>query len=137
MVKGIVYVVDDEKDVVSSCCDALRDSGYFPIPGYTLSDALRYLESDIPVCVVSDDHIGSQHGLEILEYIAETPRLRRVGFVMISGDNEDRNTIERVLNLNGEFLPKPFDMDALIGAVELQIRLHNSPRNQLSSRLLQ
>ena len=137
MIKGIVCVVDDERDVVKYHSGILSAAGYEVKKLYSVDQVLEYLRENVPLCIVSDDNIGNTHGIEILEEIAAFGRLSKIGFVMVSGGKNDVSLVDRIKDLQGEYLSKPVDGELLIKVVEDQIKLHKPSEKFSNLRLLQ
>ncbi len=118
-----VYVVDDDRGIVDFYSSVLALDGFNVVVGYNEKDALEYLRSNKPSCVVSDckmERIDS--GLVVLTHIESNGLAGKCGFVMATSGAE-QYVFETVKRYGGEVLIKPVDPAELVRAVRNQISL--------------
>jgi CheY-like chemotaxis protein len=90
---------------------------------YDLPETMHYLETNRPDLVITDFHLPSGSGVEILQYIRSEPGLRDVPVLGISVDDTLKTEArERGIDV---FLTKPIDLSDLINAAQ---RLLSSTR---------
>jgi CheY-like chemotaxis protein len=90
---------------------------------YDLPETMQYLETNRPDLVITDFHLPSGSGVEILQYIRSEPGLRDVPVLGISVDDTLKTEArERGIDV---FLTKPIDLSDLINAAQ---RLLSSTR---------
>lgn len=80
-------------------------------------DALRLLPRGAFDLVITDINMPDINGLELIRFVRQSDRYRRVGILIISTQAADRD-VQRGLRLGADlFLPKPFTPEALRDAV--------------------
>jgi CheY-like chemotaxis protein len=109
----MILVVDDEPDIRDLLADVLRGEGYDSVPagnGHVARDLLANKSFDL---VVTDTMMPGLDGLGLVRWMRGQPQLRAIPVVLISAALRP--------NLNGfgncVFLPKPFDLEALLEAI--------------------
>lgn len=111
-----VYVVDDDPSVRRALERLFRQAGW---PVRTFASAEEFLRHDWngdAGCVVVDVHLGGMRGFELQAALRERSDTMRV--ILISG--VDSAAVEAARRGLGpvDFFPKPFDVGALMEAVE-------------------
>jgi len=85
--------------------------------------ALKELPGSRFDLIITDVNMPDINGLELIRYIRSSPTLAQVPMIAISTEGRDRDR-ERCLRLGAnEYLAKPFRPEALIAAVQRQLRL--------------
>ncbi|WP_437601457.1 response regulator [Sorangium sp. So ce590] len=80
-------------------------------------DALRLLPRGAFDLVITDINMPDINGLELIRFVRQSDRYRRVGILIISTQATERD-VQRGLSLGADlFLPKPFTPEALRDAV--------------------
>ncbi|WP_437679298.1 response regulator [Sorangium sp. So ce131] len=80
-------------------------------------DALRLLPRGAFDLVITDINMPDINGLELIRFVRQSDRYRRVGILIISTQATERD-VQRGLKLGADgFLPKPFTPEALRDAV--------------------
>jgi FixJ family two-component response regulator len=110
-----IVIVDDDEAVRRALARLLR--------AYSLSvrtyssgrEFLRYLESDVPACLILDHQMPDMTGLELLHYLAG----RGLKFPVIVATAQDEPGLEHRCMLAGAvaFLTKPFSTEPLLRAL--------------------
>ena len=124
-----ILVVEDDDSHVLLVRHFLRAGGVVnPVPA--MSDALeavRYVRGDgpyadrarhpLPALVLTDLHVGSASGLDVIAGIRDTPAGVTTPIVVLSGSS-DGDHIERAYTLGVDaYLVKPVGFDALLDVV--------------------
>jgi FixJ family two-component response regulator len=122
MARGTVFLVDDDSSVRRALTRLIRLAGY---DVEVLEDAASYLERPAPAspaCLVLDVRMPGMSGLELQRAISGTPRALPVVFVTAHGHEEVRG---QALALGAiEVLLKPLEPEALFGAIEKALAVH-------------
>ncbi|MCB1800602.1 MAG: sigma-54-dependent Fis family transcriptional regulator [Gammaproteobacteria bacterium] len=110
-----ILLVDDDIDHLALCERWLTLAGYRVDTAANGPEALAQLEQSRPDLVISDLVMGEMHGLRLLgEIHRQDPVLPTM---VMSGKAEVRDALQAAnLGVVG-FLEKPFDRDALLGAI--------------------
>lgn len=112
---GIVYVIDDDSSVRSATVRLLRSAGWRTESFASAAEFLKFDRPNMPGCLVLDVQMPDRTGIELqqdlLESRAELP------IVFITGFGDVPMSVRAMKAGAVDFLPKPYDGDALIAAV--------------------
>jgi FixJ family two-component response regulator len=121
MSAGKVLVVDDDASVRKSLHRLIRAAGY---DVETLDGAEAYLERSVqppPACLVLDIRMPGMSGLDLLKYVAGTPRALPIVFISGHGDEDVR---AQAIDAGAvEVLYKPLDESTLLAAIDQALSL--------------
>ena len=111
----VIGVVDDDASIVRALTRLLRTVG-FTVKGFTSGEELLAWDGlETLDCLIVDVHLGGLTGFDVQERIASMRSSLPVIFITA---HDDAATSERARrNGEGEYLRKPFDESALIGAI--------------------
>ena len=113
-----VLVVDDEPQVVWILEFSLQGEGYETFSAHDGMEALDQIRRHHPDLMVLDVMMPRMDGWSVLEALGTMPAVERPRVVMVTAlaSPGDRERAER---LGAEaFVPKPFDMDHLVGVLQ-------------------
>jgi len=113
-----VLVVDDEPQVVWVLEFSLQGEGYETFSAHDGMEALDQIRRHHPDLMVLDVMMPRMDGWSVLEALGEMPATERPRVVMVTAlaSAGDRERAER---MGAEaFVPKPFDMDHLVGILQ-------------------
>ena len=122
----LVYIVDDEPEIVTIIASILSDSPYNLKTYYSAEDALKDIFNDQPDVVLSDIKMGGMSGLEFLKIVKKD--LPDLPVVFISA----YITKQAMMNALGDgafaFIDKPIQDVSVIQTVRIAIRKHRSTK---------
>ncbi len=104
-----VLVVDDERYIVDLLADLLEDEGYRVLRAYDGLAALDQISLQVPDLVVADVMMPRLDGLSLADEI--TSRGLGIPIILMSAAVTPRTD-------HVAFIPKPFDIDAMLGLIE-------------------
>ena len=111
-----ILVVDDDAGIRTVLAHALRRGGYDVDARETLAELLSTVRSDPPDLVLTDVALPDGSGLDAL------PRLKALRsdlpVIVMSAQNTFVTAITAAERGAYDYLPKPFDLDEMIGLVE-------------------
>lgn len=110
-----VLVVEDDDAIRTVIVQALRRAGYDVTAVGTLAALDQALASGTPDVLVSDVKLPDGDGLEHLSLIAE--RCPGLPVIILSAQNTLTTAVRAAEAGAYDYLPKPFDLDALVRAV--------------------
>jgi CheY-like chemotaxis protein len=123
----VVLLVDDAED-----CVATLDLALQALPNVTVrtassaEKALAVLEGALPAAVITDVHLPSMTGLELITRIREQPRFRGLPILVVSAD-PDPSMPANALRLGANaFFSKPFSPSAVRKKLEELIHASTS-----------
>jgi FixJ family two-component response regulator len=123
----IVFVVDDDHRVREALSSLISSAG---LRVAVFSSAAEFLESkrpDAPACLVLDLQLPGISGLELQQQLSagDTPPI-----VFISGHGDIPSSVRAIKAGAVEFLPKPFDDQALLRAIDAAIDQDRTERQK-------
>ena len=114
-----ILVVDDEPEVRQLMEQFLTDKGFNVRVAENGRQGLAALESFTPDLVLLDMHMPELDGIETLKQLAGRSPAPPVIMVTV---NDDVETTSRLLQLGAaDYVPKPFDLDYLEQAINIQL----------------
>lgn len=111
-----ILIIDDEPDIRSMVAMRLEANDYIIIKAADGKEALEKMKSDTPDLIILDVMMPEMDGFEFFKIIRDKPRESMIPIIVLTARGSMRATFE-VLNAE-KFVPKPFDADELLGAVE-------------------
>ena len=112
-----ILVVDDELVIRELLQRFLASRGHAVVAAADGAQALRLAERSSFDVVISDLRMPGMDGREVIRRLRELPTFASTTFILSTGDAESDAALEGAPG-DVPIVPKPFDMDALIGVVE-------------------
>jgi DNA-binding response OmpR family regulator len=122
--KKVIMVVDDEREIVASVSDYLREAGYRPIPAFNGESALSAFEAEEPALVILDLGLPDINGIDVAR---EIRRRSQVPIVMLTARSQE---IDRILGFElgaDDYITKPFSPRELVLRVQALLRRTSGP----------
>ncbi|HQC28160.1 MAG TPA: sigma-54 dependent transcriptional regulator [Methylotenera sp.] len=106
-----ILAVDDEPSMRRLLEISLRQAGYQPVVAADGKEALQMIKSRTIDLVVSDLHMPSMNGLELLKNI----RLENetLPFIMVTAQGEIKTAVEAMKLGASDYILRPFDLETL------------------------
>lgn len=132
MTERTVHLVDDDDAIRRSAGFLLKTSGFLVV-SYASGDAfLAHAKSAVPGCVLLDIRMPGMDGLEVQQAMID--RGIALPVVMLTGHGDVTLAVRAMKAGAVDFLEKPFEKTALLGAVEKAFdRLRQGDRLQMSA----
>jgi FixJ family two-component response regulator len=111
-----VAVVDDDVSVRRALERLLRAAGFDPSTFGSAHELFYFLETQRPDCLILDLHMPGMNGLEVQRRLRETGI--RLPVVVITGHDEPETRAQCLTAGAAEYLCKPLNDQALIGAIQ-------------------
>ena len=112
-----VFVVDDEASVCKALARLLDSAGYRAETFSSAEDLLAQSPFDAVGCIVLDVQMPGLNGIELQDALAAMER--QLPIVFITGHGDIPMSVRAMKAGAVDFLPKPFDDDELLKAVEV------------------
>jgi len=128
-----VYVVDDDPSVLKATSRLLRATG-FEVRAFP--SAVAYLEqfdADAAGCLVLDLNMPAVNGLQLQQALAQ--RGGAPAIIFLSGQADVPKSVEAMKGGAVEFLTKPVDASALVGAVRAALETDRRQRDARAGRM--
>ena len=113
-----VLVVDDEPQVVWVLQLSLQAVGYETVSAHDGLEALEQIRRHRPACVVLDVMMPRMDGWGVLEALGTFPAAERPRVVMVTALASAADREKAAALGAAAYVPKPFDVDELIGVLE-------------------
>ncbi|MBI5184943.1 MAG: UDP-3-O-[3-hydroxymyristoyl] N-acetylglucosamine deacetylase [Nitrospinae bacterium] len=117
MSKGLVLVVDDEENILSSLEGILHDDGYDVVTVDEGETALNIIESDHPDLVLLDIWLPGMDGIEVLKSAKRTGV--EAEFIMMSGHGSIDTAVQATKLGAFDFIEKPLSLEGVLLMVKL------------------
>lgn len=115
-----ILIIEDEKELVKSMAQYLRQESYVCEIAYTANEASEKILLFEYDCILLDINLPDGNGLKILEKLKESNKTD--GVIIITARNSLDDKVQG-LNLGADdYLPKPFFLPELVARVSAVIR---------------
>jgi FixJ family two-component response regulator len=115
--RGIVLVIDDDKDIGAEICDALFLRNIRAVHVSNVIDARAVLKADEHIGIITVDyHMPGMNGGEVMETL-KSEFARPFVFIMVTGDGSQSVAVEALRAQALDFLAKPIDPRLLLAAI--------------------
>lgn len=131
---GEILVVDDDPGNRELLARRLARGGYTSVTANSGEEALDILEKRRFDLVLLDQIMPGKSGLEVLQIMQASPRLRAVPVIMLSAADDSELMVQCVLNGAEDYVSKPFNpvlLTARINACLEKVRLRQNAAKQL------
>ncbi len=113
-----ILVVDDEKDIVLTVKTLMEQKGYTVLTAFDGKEAYSTAVHNNPDLIISDIIMPGLNGHDLLKKIKNHKTIKDIPIILLT-QKDSFDDIFRAYGLGAaNFLPKPFDGDTLIQAVE-------------------
>jgi FixJ family two-component response regulator len=116
MTAPVVYIVDDDASVRKSLTRLVAEAGYAVSAFASARDYLARPRSAGPSCLVLDVRMPGLTGLDLQQALAGEEH--RTAIVFITGHGDISMSVEAMKAGAVDFLTKPFEGQALLGAIQ-------------------
>jgi len=118
-----ILLVDDDDELRDILTESLHQRGYAVFEARDGREALRVLDALTPHAIVLDLMMPAMDGFEFLAARAARAELGAIPVVIASGASPHDNLAASPWN---EFLAKPYEVEALVDAIERLCRVNGS-----------
>ena len=114
-----VLVVDDDEGLLETLHDLLEMEGYTAVLAHNGIEALEKLESLRPAVILLDLRMPRMDGATFAREVHQRGNLQSL-YIIVMTANLDAHKTAAAIGAN-DFLAKPFDVDELLGKIELAL----------------
>ena len=122
MKKAVVFLIDDDVDLLASATDWIEMNGFEVAAFSNAIDAIRQLDNVVPDVLVSDIRMPSVDGMTLLATVRKSHPA--VPVVLLTGHGEVQLAVKAMKAGAEDFLEKPYDADHLIAVLEKAVKRH-------------
>lgn len=124
-----ILAVDDEPHMLRLLEISLRQAGYKPVVATNGQEALQAINRQTIDLVVSDLHMPSMNGLDLLKNIRQDNE--NLPFIMVTAQGEIKTAVEAMKLGASDYILRPFDLETLEIAIAKalsvkQLKLENT-----------
>ena len=127
-----VLVVEDDPQLNNFLVSCLKDY-YKTINAHDGETGLKIIKQQLPDIVISDVSMPRMDGFELTRRIKENKELCHIPMILLTAKSEISSQIEGLHSGADLYIPKPFNVDFLLAAIDSQLknrkRLHDIFRN--------
>jgi FixJ family two-component response regulator len=123
--RPVVFVVDDDSRVRDALSSLLASVGLDVLAFATAAEFLAADKPDTATCLVLDLDLPDINGLDVQKELAER---EAPPIVFITGHGDIASSVKAMKAGAVEFLPKPFDDQALLRAIDMALALDRADR---------
>jgi Response regulator containing CheY-like receiver, AAA-type ATPase, and DNA-binding domains len=117
-----ILVVDDEKDALATIEAVLSSEGHEIILAEDGVQALESVSTHPPDIIVCDIEMPKLKGFDVLTELRKDPVTSKIPIIFLTGRTDIAALVQSMeLNVN-DFLTKPFTVQDLIAAVNIQLK---------------
>lgn len=120
--KKRVLVVDDDPDLVEAVSMRLESEEYQVAKAYDGVEAWNKIKEERPDLIILDVMMPEKNGYRVCEEIKKDPEYKDITVILLTAVGEavpstQYTHMDGKTSLADEFIPKPIDMDDLMGIV--------------------
>lgn len=121
-----VLLVEDDRDLLTGVCDLLTEAGYQVSCATNGIEALELLREAavLPDLIVSDIRMPEMDGYDLLMAVRGNPDWLSIPFIFLTAKGEKKDILDGKLRGADDYLPKPFEYQDLLVAVQSAINRH-------------
>ena len=112
-----VLVVDDDEGLLETLHDLLEIEGYPVVLAHNGVEAMEKLETLKPAVVLLDLRMPRMDGATFARKVHQHSNLQSIYIIVMTANRDGYKTVAAI-GAN-DFLAKPFDVDELLGKIEL------------------
>jgi two-component system response regulator FixJ len=125
--KTVIHVVDDDPAMRDSLAFLLDVNGFAPKAYESANAFLSGAAIELPTCVVSDIRMPGLSGIELVRELKA--RGAACPVILITGHGDVALAVEAMKAGAVDFIEKPFDDQALIGAIRAALVAHSASQD--------
>jgi signal transduction histidine kinase len=130
-----ILVIDDEDWLREMMQLALAQKGYDVVEAGSGSRGIEVARRELPDLILCDVNMEKVDGYLTLSELRKEPTTASIPFILMTG-MADNGGMRRGMELGADdYLPKPFTIDALYGAVEARLKKVEAVRQEAEKKL--
>jgi two-component system sensor histidine kinase/response regulator len=130
-----ILVIDDEQWLREMIQLALRQKGYEVVEAGNGAEGIERARADLPDLVLCDVNMEKVDGYATLSTLRSEPNTAAIPFILMTG-LADNAGMRHGMELGADdYLPKPFTIEALYGAVEVRLKKAQALRDEAEKKL--
>ena len=130
-----IYCVEDDESIRQLIVYALSNSGYEAEGFDSGDDFFSKIHKSIPDLIILDIMLAGEDGLEILEKLKSSPKLKDIPVIMLTAKTTEFDKVKGLDMGADDYMTKPFGVMELISRVKSVLRRSNRSSYSTSNSL--
>lgn len=119
---ALIYVVEDDNDILEIETFALKNSNY-EVNGFSnAKDFYMAIEEKIPSLAILDVMLPDEDGLQIVQKLRAMPKMSKIPIIMVTARTTEIDKVKGLDMGADDYLTKPFGVMELIARVKALLR---------------
>lgn len=123
MERGLVYCVDDDRDILVLYQAILTGAGHEVVRLASGEQALAAIYNRQPDLIILDEMMNDLSGMEICAHIRQDKTLAYIPIIMVTGLDSKEGKINSLEGGIDDYILKPFDHEELLAKVQVMLRI--------------
>jgi two-component system alkaline phosphatase synthesis response regulator PhoP len=124
--KGLIYVVDDEEDILNLVDYNLAKEGYQVERFLSGEEVLDRIEEQVPDILLLDLMLPGVDGLDVAKKLKKDQRFATIPLIMLTAKGEEADIVTGLEIGADDYIPKPFSPKVMLARVKAVLR-RNGP----------
>ena len=122
---GLIYVVEDDRDISEIESFALKNSGYDVQVYENGADFYQAVRERVPSLVLLDIMLPDESGLRVTERLRQDPRTRQVPIILVTAKTTELDKVRGLDMGADDYISKPFTPLELLARVNSHLRRYS------------
>lgn len=119
---GLIYVVEDDRNISEIESFALKNSGYEVCVYESAADFYDAVRERIPSLLLVDIMLPDESGLDITEKIRKNPLTKKIPIILVTAKTTELDKVKGLDIGADDYITKPFGVMELISRVKALLR---------------
>jgi two-component system alkaline phosphatase synthesis response regulator PhoP len=124
--KGLIYVVDDEEDILNLVDYNLAKEGYQVERFLSGEEVIDRIEEQVPDILLLDLMLPGVDGLDVAKKLKKDQRFATIPLIMLTAKGEEADIVTGLEIGADDYIPKPFSPKVMLARVKAVLR-RNGP----------
>jgi two-component system alkaline phosphatase synthesis response regulator PhoP len=124
--KGLIYVVDDEEDILNLVDYNLAKEGYQVERFLSGEEVIDRIEEQVPDILLLDLMLPGVDGLDVAKKLKKDQRFATIPLIMLTAKGEEADIVTGLEIGADDYIPKPFSPKVMLARVKAVLR-RNEP----------
>lgn len=119
---GLIYVVEDDRNISEIESFALKNSGYDVFVYERAADFYKAVRERIPSLVLLDIMLPDESGLDVTEKLRKNPLTKNIPIILVTAKTTELDKVKGLDIGADDYITKPFGIMELISRVKALLR---------------
>ena len=118
--ENYILIAEDDNDINNMLNDLLQQNGFKTAQAFSGTEALLYIENNVPVGLILDLMLPGMNGEELLKKVKQD--YPQMIVIVASAKDNTKTRIELLRAGADDYIVKPFDVEELLARLEAVLR---------------